>query len=44
MYRVLYYPKGDSCQIIDGFSTREMAWEWVRERLKNIDWYSIEEY
>ena len=43
MYRVLYYPKNESCQMLGGFPSRDAAWRWVEANLANIDWYKIEE-
>lgn len=43
MYHVIYYPKGQNCTIEKGFSSRESAWLWVKDRLDEIDWYKIEE-
>ncbi len=44
MFQILYYPKEKPCEIIKGFKTREAAWNWVKERLHDIDWYKIESY
>jgi hypothetical protein len=42
MYQVLYYLKGQPCDIKKGFLTRQLAWAWVESQLENIDWYRIE--
>lgn len=44
MFYILFYWKNEcGCQKKDGFSSRSLAWDWIKPNLDNIEWYSIEE-
>ena len=43
-YYVIYYWKGVAgIRVTDGFPSRELAYNWVRQNEENIDSYQIKE-